>query len=546
MTTQSQHVDDKTLQELVFGEEESQSWVTAAAHVETCDHCLERLKTISDAGAEFEKEAVTLLSDCPDETADEAIAGPRVEADSFQFFSPPRHPEMLGRLGRYDIERQIGAGGMGVVLKGFDTELNRPVAIKILARHLAHSGAARQRFAREAKAAAAVVHEHVVAIHNVETDDEFPFLVMQFVPGESLQTRVDREGPLDSKQILRIGIQAAAGLAAAHEQGVIHRDVKPANILLESSVERILLTDFGLARTVDDASLTHTGIVTGTPHYMSPEQAGGESSDQRTDLFSLGSVLYFMATGHPPFRAERAMGVLHRICTDRHRPVWEENPDISDELSDVIDDLLQKKPSRRIQTAAELRNILAKLLENIQQPRAWWLRRLKRVAREPKKLLSVGCCVAAVSAAVMYGWPSATVDDALNSAEHPNAIAGFSQPQKTVATDADGESAQRTSIDSVGGDTQSDVLIEAERIRMFSNAAAGLDKLSAEARQQITDLEMETFGRFVNPKSGDWSGQIEELNRRLDAIETSELQPPALTGGVGFIQSGASAGPADQ
>ena len=192
---------------------------------------------------------------------------------------------------------------MGIVLKGHDSELNRPVAIKMLAAHLAHSGAARQRFAREGSAAAAVVHEHVVAIYNVESDGAVPFLVMQYVPGRSLQSRVDEDGPLAVDEMLRIGVQAAAGLAAAHRQGLVHRDVKPSNILLEDTVERAVLTDFGLARAMDDASLTQTGVVAGTPHYMSPEQATGQPIDHRSDLFSLGSVLYFMAAGRPPFRA---------------------------------------------------------------------------------------------------------------------------------------------------------------------------------------------------------------------------------------------------
>jgi serine/threonine protein kinase len=274
---------------------------------------------------------------------------------------------------------------MGIVWKGFDTELNRPVAIKVLARHLAHSGAARQRFAREARAAAAVVHEHVVAIHNVETDREIPFLVMQYVAGESLQARVDRVGPLSVKEVLRISLQAAAGLASAHGQGLIHRDVKPANILLEHGVDRALLTDFGLARTVDDASLTTTGVLTGTPHYMSPEQAGGDATDQRTDLFSLGAVIYFMATGRPPFRAEKAMGVLHRICHERHRPLWELNADIPDELSDIVDHLLEKQPNRRLGSAqvleVQLRQILARLQNHKARPK--WLRRLRHGRRHP-------------------------------------------------------------------------------------------------------------------------------------------------------------------
>ena len=275
---------------------------------------------------------------------------------------------MLGRLGRYEIERVIGSGGMGVVLKAHDTELNRPVAIKVLASYLAHSGAARQRFAREGRAAAAVVHEHVVAIHNVETQADMPYLVMQFVQGQSLQTRVDQHGPLSVKEILRIAVQSADGLSAAHAQGVVHRDVKPSNIMLENDVERALLTDFGLARAADDATVTRSGVIAVTPHYMSPEQASGGIVDERSDLFSLGALLYFMATGHPPFRAERALAVLNRICNDRHRSVWEVNPDIPDELSAIIDRLLHKKPHKRFASAAQTREVLLSLLEKLQRP----------------------------------------------------------------------------------------------------------------------------------------------------------------------------------
>jgi serine/threonine protein kinase len=256
---------------------------------------------------------------------------------------------------------------MGIVLKAHDSELNRPIAIKLLAPHLSHVGAARERFAREGRAAAAVVHEHVVAIYNVEADGTLPFLTMQYVPGHSLQARVDENGPLSVEEILRIGLQAASGLAAAHAHGLVHRDVKPSNILLEDSVERAVLTDFGLARAIDDASLTQTGIIAGTPHYMSPEQATGGDIGARSDLFSLGSVLYFMATGHPPFRAPSALAVLHRICREDHRPVRYWNKDIPDRLSDTIDRLLEKKPARRFASAEEVRDQLAKLLSQVQQ-----------------------------------------------------------------------------------------------------------------------------------------------------------------------------------
>jgi len=183
---------------------------------------------------------------------------------------------------------------MGIVFKGFDTELNRPVAINILSSYLAGIGSALKRFAREARAAAAVVHDHVVPIHNVETERETPFLMMKYIGGESLQCRIDREGALELCEILRIGNQVASGLAAAQQQGLVHRDIKPSNILMEQGVERALITDFGLARASDDASLTQTGFHPGTPQYMSPEQSSGEPVDARSDLFSLGSVLYTM------------------------------------------------------------------------------------------------------------------------------------------------------------------------------------------------------------------------------------------------------------
>jgi eukaryotic-like serine/threonine-protein kinase len=414
--------DPSQLKVLLFGQEESDEYRSAASHVESCQMCRSRLTDLA-GDAQTWKEVRFQLSDYPDlpdldtqafsksdpqlRLAEESAGGLRVS----EMIGPPSHPEMLGRLGRYEIASVIGSGGMGVVFKGFDTELNRPVAIKVLASHLAHSGAARQRFAREARAAAAIVHEHVVAIHNVETDGEFPFLVMQYVRGESLQARIDRGGPLTAKEILRIGIQMAAGLAAAHAQGVVHRDIKPANILLEEGVERVLLTDFGLARTVDDASLTHTGIVAGTPHYMSPEQASGDETDYRTDLFSLGSVLYFMATGRPPFRAERAMGVLHRICRDRHRPVWQVNPDIPDALGEAIDRLLEKKPSRRFASAEDVQLALSKLLAHLQQGRMLRSRRVRRFVRRRKGLIaavvSVGVlALVAVSVPWQLGGPT--------------------------------------------------------------------------------------------------------------------------------------------
>jgi hypothetical protein len=371
-------LSDADLQVLLTDEDESARSRAAAAHLNACNRCQSQLTSLAGE-ADWWADAQSLLSDesearwRPDTsqvltfTAD-STGTPSTSDDAvMKLLGMPSHPEMLGRLGRYDVEKVIGSGGMGIVLKAHDSELNRPIAIKVLAPHLAHIGAARERFAREGRAAAAVVHEHVVGIYNVEANGTQPFLIMQYVAGRSLQARVDEDGPLGVEEILRIGMQAASGLAAAHAQGLVHRDVKPSNILLEDTVERAVLTDFGLARAMDDMSLTQTGIIAGTPHYMSPEQATGGEIGARSDLFSLGGVLYFMATAHPPFRANAALAVLHRICRDRHRPVRQLNKDVPDELAEVIDRLLEKKPGRRPASAECVREELATLLSRVQQ-----------------------------------------------------------------------------------------------------------------------------------------------------------------------------------
>jgi serine/threonine protein kinase len=405
--------DDVRLQKVLLNADEaSAEFVETARHLESCPRCRQRLAELSGAD-DLVKEACETLRDGGEPTLErdagpasiaisvEPLLGDDVPIDcetvSLDFLEPAGHPEMLGRIGRYDVERLIGAGGMGVVLKAYDTELHRVVAIKVLLPHLATSSAARRRFAREAKAAAAVVHEHVIPIYNVESEVSLPYLVMQFVPGHSLQARVDEQGPLEIKEVLRIARQAAAGLAAAHAQGVVHRDVKPANILLEDSVDRVLLSDFGLARTVDDATLTRSGVLAGTPHYMSPEQASGQNVDQRSDLFSLGSVIYFMCTGRPPYRSDSPMAVLNRICNEPHRPIDDVNPDVPIELAELVDRLLAKNPAERFATAQEVESHVASLLSDLQQGRRLrrrgWLRHFRHRASSWKRS-SIGVAAA--------------------------------------------------------------------------------------------------------------------------------------------------------
>jgi tRNA A-37 threonylcarbamoyl transferase component Bud32 len=293
---------------------------------------------------------------------------PENAAADLSFLAPPSEPGSLGRLDHYEILEVVGRGGTGVVLRARDSKLMRIVAIKVLAPSLTASGIARQRFAREARAAAAVRDEHVIDIHAVRDDAPVPYLVMEYIDGCNLETLLRNGGPLEVKEILRIGMQVASGLAAAHKHGLIHRDVKPANILLENGVQRVKLTDFGLARAADDARLTQTGLIAGTPYFMAPEQARGENVDHRADLFSLGSVLYALSTGRVPFRASGTLAVLRRVCDEPADSVQKINPRIPDGLAAIIEKLHAKKADDRFHSASEVAELLGKHLAQLQHP----------------------------------------------------------------------------------------------------------------------------------------------------------------------------------
>jgi hypothetical protein len=285
------------------------------------------------------------------------------------FLQPPGRPDSLGRVGHYEVLEVLGRGGFGTVFRAFDTVLERVVAIKVLAPEMAATSPARKRFLREARAAAQVRHENVVPIHAVE-ERPLPYLVMDDIPGETLQQRLDRSGPMGVAETVAVGRQVAEGLAAAHAAGLIHRDVKPANVLIEAGPRlRLKITDFGLARAADDASLTQSGLITGTPMYMSPEQARGDALDHRTDLFSLGSVLYQMAAGRPPFRADSTMAVLKRVAEDPPRPIREIIPETPPWLCDVIANLHAKDPDDRFQSAREVADLLAECEARLQAKR---------------------------------------------------------------------------------------------------------------------------------------------------------------------------------
>ena len=284
----------------------------------------------------------------------------RKDRGILEFLGSSSKPDSLGVLGHYEVLSVLGQGGFGTVLKAFDEKLHRLVAIKMMSPELAATSPPRKRFLREARSAAAMNHENVVQIYNVE-ERPLPYLVMEFVAGSTLQGKMDATGPIDVAKIVHISFQIATGLAAAHAMGLIHRDIKPGNILLSNGVElRVKITDFGLARAADDASITCSGTIQGTPLYMSPEQALGGRLDCRSDLFSLGSVLYTMASGRPAFRAPTIVAVLRRVSEDTPRPLQEIIPEIPDWLVTIIDKLMAKKPEDRFQTSKEVADLLGR------------------------------------------------------------------------------------------------------------------------------------------------------------------------------------------
>ncbi len=309
----------------------------------------------------------------------QVASGQTMPPDALDYLAPPQEPGEMGRLGSYRVLRVLGAGGMGIVFEAEDPQLQRSVALKVMRPALAANDAARQRFLREARAAAALRHENVVTIYQVDQDRDVPFLAMEFLPGESLEDRLkNAAGTLPPAEVMRIGKEVAEGLAAAHEQGLIHRDIKPANIwLAERSTPlspggrgtggeggRVKILDFGLARAArEESGLTQQGVVVGTPGYMAPEQARSGKVDGRCDLFSLGCVLYQMCTGRRPFSGPDLISTLMAVATQEPPPPRKINPGVPAGLSAFVMRLLAKEPAGRPPSARATADALAALAE---------------------------------------------------------------------------------------------------------------------------------------------------------------------------------------
>jgi len=288
--------------------------------------------------------------------------------DLWDFLAPPQQCGELGRLGSYGVRALLGAGGMGVVFRAEDARLHRSVALKILKPGLAASDSARRRFLREAQGVAAIEHDNIVSVYQVDEYRSIPFLAMPLLKGETLAARLKREGKLPVSEVARLGRETAEGLAAAHARLLIHRDVKPGNIWLEADTGRVKLLDFGLARTVgDDLPVTGPGAVMGTPCYMAPEQARGDELDVRCDLFSLGAVLYQASTGTLPFRQTTPSAALEWVHPTAPHDL---DPQIPSALSDLVMALLAKDRAERPPSACAVGQAL-KAIEHEADVERW-------------------------------------------------------------------------------------------------------------------------------------------------------------------------------
>ena len=279
----------------------------------------------------------------------------RTVLPAYPFLEPPLQNDELGRLGSYRVLRLLGQGGMAYVFLAEDRHLRRRVALKVMKPSLACDPAGDERFLREARLLASIKHEHIVTVYQVSQELPTVFLAMEWLRGQTLDDWIRAQGPPPVPEILRITREISCGLDVIHSNGLIHRDLKPNNIWVEEPRQHIKLLDFGLVRSVtDDGRLTGSGFVIGTPGFMSPEQARGHHLDARSDLFSLGAVLYYVCTGRLPFESDSSVGTLTAVVLDHPKPVNQVNPRISRLLSDLVMQLLEKSPDNRPGSADEV------------------------------------------------------------------------------------------------------------------------------------------------------------------------------------------------
>lgn len=382
------------VERFLLGSLPEQEATSVGQHMEACPTCIEAardthaednlllaLRRGADNVLETDPPIVQSLIDSIAELGPSAPRATDFETDWHRLLAPAEESDEVGRLAGYRLLRLLGTGGMGAVFEAEDPSLRRHVALKVLKPMLAAQPAARARFLREARTAAKLSHDHIMAVHQIGEDRGLPFLTMPLLQGESLAQRLAREGQLSIAEAARVAQETAEGMAVAHRLGLIHRDIKPANIWLEFDPERaasrVKILDFGLARALDTKdSLTTTGCIVGTPGYMAPEQADGKPVDERGDLFSLGCMLYEMLVGQPPFEADGLMATLQAAALQEPKSLLELRPEIPPRLARLVQRLLSKTPQERPASAQEVIQELRSFDRPLARQRSWPTQRI--------------------------------------------------------------------------------------------------------------------------------------------------------------------------
>jgi serine/threonine-protein kinase len=299
---------------------------------------------------------------------------PSAEAAVRAALDAPALAGTIGRFAGYDVIEIAGSGGMGVVLKARDSTLGRTVALKLLPPTRGWDEESAARFLHEARTIAAIEHDNVVVVHTAGREKGIPYLVMPFHAEGTLEQFLQHTSPMESADVVRVGTQLARALEVTHAKGVLHRDIKPSNVLLEDGLVRVRLADFGLAQPVRDNRADPKRMIAGTPHYMSPEQARGETIGARSDLFGLGALFFHLATGQTIYNGDSPQDILQAAAKGQPTPVRRVNPEVSAALATIVDKLLATKPEDRFTSATDVATALEQIAK-AKSPLWHWLRR---------------------------------------------------------------------------------------------------------------------------------------------------------------------------
>lgn len=419
-------VSRQVLEQFLTGELPSDQASRVCDHITECESCRATLQTLSDdpvlhefirptgtnaAATVREPEIRAVLERVrrmsPPQDAQAAVT--TTDPKSLEFLDPSDQPDELGVLGHYRVLAELGRGGMGIVYKAFDTELQRTVAIKVLLPDRADANS-RERFVREAQAAARLNHDNIVPVYSVSNPEGgLPYFAMEYVDGQSLKERIEKDQQLNSREAVRICMQVAHALAAAHQASLAHRDVKPGNVLLDAVSGRAKITDFGLVRPTDATKgITQEGTIPGTPEYMSPEQIRDPNRiDARSDIYSLGVTLYESLTGEVPFRGVPHM-VLQQVLNDEPRPSRRLNDAIPRDVETICLKAMAKNASGRYQTAKQMADDLRRWLDG-EPIHARPVGSLERVYRWAKRNPRIAAPTAALLLSLVFAASGAMV-----------------------------------------------------------------------------------------------------------------------------------------